>query len=72
MFWLKLKYQNISTKTQNISIRKCCCMVPWEMEFQVSYSHFPFCPMIQLISLFPDKSCCITKVVFPNSWGDTH
>lgn len=72
MFWLELKYQNVSTKTPNISIRKCCCTVPLEMEFQVSYSHFPLCPTIQLISLFPDEWCCITKVVFPNSWWDTH
>lgn len=36
MFWLKLKFQNISTKPQNISTRKCCCMVPWDIQFQVS------------------------------------
>lgn len=72
MFWPRLKHWNISTKPQNISIRKWCCVVPWEMEFQVSCSHFPLCPMIQLISLFPDESCCITEVLFPNSWWDTH
>lgn len=72
MFWLKFKYQNISAEAQTISIRKCFCMVPWEVEFQVSQSHFPFCPMIQLISLFSAKSCYVTKVLFPNSWWDLY
>lgn len=37
-----------------------------------SHCHFSSCPTIKLIFLFPDKSCCITRSAFPNSWWDTH